>query len=649
MAIDRTGISSLDTGASDITYTGDQGPKSPDQQLMATADPMLVEEYKKYVFQMEEQGLQPISFREFVEQIMAESRMAQGRGDMRMASADPILQDEYDKYVFDIQEQGGTPMSIEEFRQQAMSGMAEGGIARLGYKRGRVVEPGGYNGDFYEAANKPSTSSGQGRQDPMGGYAPEHKYSKTAAEMRQIDPSQWVGCGDPSKSVTADQLAEIVKQEKELLIPPKDEKPKFVPSLLYNITKPWLEKGAMRNKKFFIDKVLGSKNYNYSDIRDLLEDEGSLESLYQDYMSGRMSGDIDAYGNPLGGGGDGQGITSQYPYPLQASAPVDDTDSDNELDEFDVARQGLIYADGGRAGYAGGGITNLRQAYGLGKLVKKAKKALKNPIVQAALTAYGLKVAGGGGPGLFSGWNKMGGAFMRSKPSAAWLKGADMTAGKAATAAWKEALPHWYQRLNPWTTIGIPSVLGGAYTAAAPDEEEEPSWYEKWLADQKKYMADIGEFPVGRGDPIYQRTAMSADGGRIGYYNGGYNDEDEEEDSHRVAALRALYGMRRRGAQEGGLMDMGGMEKDYRQEGGFVPIGGQERADDVPARLSKNEFVFTADAVRAAGGGDIDAGAEVMENVMENLEQGGKISEESQGLEGARDMFATAQRLEGVL
>jgi len=99
-------------------------------------------------------------------------------------------------------------------------------------------------------------------------------------------------------------------------------------------------------------------------------------------------------------------------------------------------------------------------------------------------------------------------------------------------------------------------------------------------------------------------------------------------------------------AQEGGLMNLGGMEKDYRQEGGFVPIGGQEKADDVPARLSKNEFVFTADAVRAAGGGDIDAGAEVMENVMENLEAGGKVSEESQGLEGARGMFATSQQLQ---
>jgi hypothetical protein len=102
-------------------------------------------------------------------------------------------------------------------------------------------------------------------------------------------------------------------------------------------------------------------------------------------------------------------------------------------------------------------------------------------------------------------------------------------------------------------------------------------------------------------------------------------------------------------AQEGGLMDLGGMEKDYRNEGGFVPIGGQEKADDVPARLSKNEFVFTADAVRSAGGGDIDKGAEVMENVMEHLEQGGQISQDSQGLEGARNMFATAQRLEGVM
>jgi len=100
---------------------------------------------------------------------------------------------------------------------------------------------------------------------------------------------------------------------------------------------------------------------------------------------------------------------------------------------------------------------------------------------------------------------------------------------------------------------------------------------------------------------------------------------------------------------EGGLMNLGGLEKDYRAEGGFVPIGKEEKADDVPARLSVNEFVFTADAVRNAGGGDIDRGAEVMENMMKHLEAGGQVSQESQGMSGARDMFAVSERLSEVV
>ena len=148
-----------------------------------------------------------------------------------------------------------------------------------------------------------------------------------------------------------------------------------------------------------------------------------------------------------------------------------------------------------------------------------------------------------------------------------------------------------------------------------------------------------------------------AQGGRIGYKNAGdveIPEVDTENILKKLLEFRkkregyedAIFRSERIDAQEGGLMNLGGMEKDYRQEGGFVPIGGQEKADDVPARLSKNEFVFTADAVRAAGGGDIDAGAQVMENLMENLEAGGKVSEESQGLEGAQEMFANTQRLQ---
>jgi hypothetical protein len=74
----------------------------------------------------------------------------------------------------------------------------------------------------------------------------------------------------------------------------------------------------------------------------------------------------------------------------------------------------------------------------------------------------------------------------------------------------------------------------------------------------------------------------------------------------------------------GGIMNlrMGGMpvEMDLRARGGFVPIGKKERADDVPARLSKNEFVFTANAVRNAGDGDIRKGAKRMYNLMHKLE-----------------------------
>ena len=168
------------------------------------------------------------------------------------------------------------------------------------------------------------------------------------------------------------------------------------------------------------------------------------------------------------------------------------------------------------------------------------------------------------------------------------------------------------------------------------------------------------------------QVARAANGGRIGYDMGGgvmmashegntqlleqlYNDFLDLGYSPADAARKAQEEFDRMSktqqtnrvmAQEGGLMDLGGMEKDYREEGGFVPIGGKEKADDVPARLSKNEFVFTADAVRNAGNGDIDEGAQVMENVMRHLEAGGTVSPDSQGLEGAREMFETSQRLE---
>jgi hypothetical protein len=175
---------------------------------------------------------------------------------------------------------------------------------------------------------------------------------------------------------------------------------------------------------------------------------------------------------------------------------------------------------------------------------------------------------------------------------------------------------------------------------------------EAWAILQQKYPY-VGEFPTKK-----------AEGGRIGLYAGGVPSPYSMEDARKTSMQDKMGGitdvmkradLSRQGdvgqmyAAEGGLMDLGGMEKDYRNDGGFVPIGGKEKADDVPARLSRNEFVFTADAVRGAGGGDIDKGAEIMENIMTNLEQGGQMSEESQGLGGAQEMFDVSERLGEVI
>jgi len=107
-------------------------------------------------------------------------------------------------------------------------------------------------------------------------------------------------------------------------------------------------------------------------------------------------------------------------------------------------------------------------------------------------------------------------------------------------------------------------------------------------------------------------------------------------------AILDLMGMGKPQAKQGGLMranyalgtrptkeesGLGGLpiEADMRYSGGFMPYGAKEKADDVPARLSKNEFVFTADAVRAAGGGSVQKGAQKMYNTMKQLESMGAM------------------------
>ena len=223
----------------------------------------------------------------------------------------------------------------------------------------------------------------------------------------------------------------------------------------------------------------------------------------------------------------------------------------------------------------------------------------------------------------------------------------------------------------------------GTTSAASPDETALQLADLKKSAnilDQKQGLAANLNFLPAESARKYSPAEMievyqnAANGGRIGYQNAGPVLDEQttqmildmhgrgmdidtiqtitQQDPNSINAIinsQNLPKQMPREMAEGGIMDLGGMEKDYRAEGGFVPIGREEKADDVPARLSVNEFVFTADAVRNAGGGDIDKGAEVMENMMKHLEQGGQVSEESQGMAGAQQMFETSERLSEVI
>jgi hypothetical protein len=235
---------------------------------------------------------------------------------------------------------------------------------------------------------------------------------------------------------------------------------------------------------------------------------------------------------------------------------------------------------------------------------------------------------------------------------------------------------------------GLAKLANGGGVAEAQAEQMLKMEYQKYrnqggtMSYQQFKMTVLkqaqGQGPMAQGQPRMAQPQMAAKGGRMGYKDPAglvdYDldklrsnlpnlDEIEMDTPYVSKDYSWLWDLVKDRSQppkkkewikkkkkwspsakaEGGLMDMGGMEKDYRQEGGFVPIGGKEKADDVPARLSKNEFVFTADAVRNAGGGDIDQGAQVMENVMKNLEEGGEISEESQGAQG---MYNNMKQLE---
>jgi hypothetical protein len=310
-------------------------------------------------------------------------------------------------------------------------------------------------------------------------------------------------------------------------------------------------------------------------------------------------------------------------------------------------------ADGGRAGAMDGGrmmmmaneeeddptggimdLESGRQMYFLGKLVKKASKAIKkvvkSPIGKAALIG-GLGYLGATKMGGMKGLTKFFGANSFN-PFKTGIPGVGKVSSPFGALASKfgitDLITGNLTGLGKGALIGLPSILP---LLMGQKEEDDKFNIDDYYKTNSLNIADIRNNPYNFLSARNQGSMYAADGGlmRNGYQEGG--------DAEPVAKKTMP------------LLDMDGQEMDLREEGGFVPLGRMERADDVPARLSKNEFVFTADAVRNAGEGDVDKGAEVMYNMMKNLESGGEVSEESQGLDGAREMFKTSQRLEEVI
>jgi len=397
------------------------------------------------------------------------------------------------------------------------------------------------------------------------------------------------------------------------------------------------------NRRYFYENVVRAGKYpglNYGMTAQQLEEE------YEKYMDNRMAGKTDAMGNPTpgfsyntegeltgnfmdSGGGDNNYIPPVIP---ENDTTEEDPTVPRNLGGLAPLFAGSIFnfdnlADGGRAGMMGGGmmedtpeggimdLESGRQMYFLGKLVKKAtravKKIVKSPIGKAAIIG-GLGYLTMGGAGGFSN-------FLKTKAAPFLFKKSGGTLGEMLTGG-----------LTGGGKFALAAGLTAAPLLMGKQEEDDEFNLDDYYKKNSMNIANIRNNP-------YKFLAPSM-GGSSFAANGGLMRTAYAEGSKEPVAKETMP-----------LIDMDGMEKDYREDGGFVPIGRMEKADDVPARLSKNEFVFTADAVRNAGEGDIDKGAEVMYNMMKNLESGGEVSEESQGLDGAREMFKTSQRLEEVI
>ena len=270
-----------------------------------------------------------------------------------------------------------------------------------------------------------------------------------------------------------------------------------------------------------------------------------------------------------------------------------------------------------------------RQMYGLGSLVKSITKPIKSvakgigkfaksDLGKAALTAAAIYYGGGGAIGPFqragmSGFQfgNLPGASFFGKGSYNPLRRVVGLDKDVAFSPFREFLGSKLGgNLIKGAALTIPSVL-----AAAGVQEEEVGD----LQQDKEKLAKLLErgyrnLNINASDEEVDAfvRANVAEGGRIGYAMG-----SAEENAMQASGIMGLP----LNENPAGITEL-----DLRETGGFIPpVGVKEKADDIPAMLSNNEFVFTADAVRGMGDGDVDKGAERMYAMMKTLENGGRV------------------------
>jgi hypothetical protein len=264
-----------------------------------------------------------------------------------------------------------------------------------------------------------------------------------------------------------------------------------------------------------------------------------------------------------------------------------------------------------------------RQLYGLGSLVKSIGKAVKgavksvgkvakSPLGLAALTIGGAGLMGMGplsrfatGPGLGL-KNFLGKTFIgAADPVGIGRLGFDTsTLGKFLGTG-----------LGKTAAIAAPAIIGGMFTAKEQEDIEalrqsgDRGLLQAYL---RQYYGNLNPNASSEDIEEFVRT-NSAEGGRIGYAMG----DSAEQNAMQASGIMGLP------LNEN---PAGVTELDLRESGGFIPpVGVKEKADDIPAMLSNNEFVFTADAVRGMGDGNVNLGAQRMYDMMKKLENGGRV------------------------